>query len=143
MASEQKILCGDSYKLIKDIGNHSVDLIMTDPPYEIKKTKAGGSSNLARSIQKMNDELEQENITAGINETILDDFMRIMKKPNIYIWCNAEQIPMYINFFVNKHCCKMDILIWQKTNAAPTFNNKYLTDKEYCLYFRRGGVLPA
>lgn len=21
----------------------------------------------------------------------------------------------------------------------PTFNNKYLTDKEYCLYFRKGG----
>lgn len=21
----------------------------------------------------------------------------------------------------------------------PTYNNKYLTDKEYCLYFRKGG----
>lgn len=33
----------------------------------------------------------------------------------------------------------MDILIWRKTNAMPLFCNKYLTDKEYCLYFRRGG----
>ena len=33
----------------------------------------------------------------------------------------------------------MDILIWNKTNAMPLFNNKYLTDKEYCLYFRKGG----
>ena len=33
----------------------------------------------------------------------------------------------------------MDIIIWNKTNALPLFNNKYLSDKEYCLYFRKGG----
>ena len=32
----------------------------------------------------------------------------------------------------------MDIIIWNKTNALPLFNNKYLSDKEYCLYFRKG-----
>ena len=34
------------------------DLIVTDPPYFIKSTKAGGHSELARSIQPMNDQLE-------------------------------------------------------------------------------------
>ena len=33
----------------------------------------------------------------------------------------------------------MDIIIWNKTNALPLFNNKYLSDKAYCLYFRKGG----
>lgn len=46
---------------------------------------------------------------------------------------------MYLNYFVDKHKCNFDILIWNKVNAPPTFNNKYLTDKEYCLYFRKGG----
>lgn len=45
---------------------------------------------------------------------------------------------MYIDFFVNKNNCSFDIIIWNKTNAMPLFNNKYLTDKEYCLYFRKG-----
>lgn len=27
---------------------------------------------------------------------------------------------------------------WNKTSALPLFNNKYLSDKEYCLYFRKG-----
>ena len=62
-----------------------------------------------------------------------------MKNINIYIWCNHKQIPMYIEYFVNKLNCSFDILIWNKTNAMPLFNNKYLTDKEYCLYFRKGG----
>lgn len=33
----------------------------------------------------------------------------------------------------------MDIIIWNKTNALPLFNNRYLSDKEYCLYFSKGG----
>ena len=31
-----KIYLGDAYKLIKEIPDKSIDLIMTDPPYEIK-----------------------------------------------------------------------------------------------------------
>ena len=46
---------------------------------------------------------------------------------------------MYIDYFVNQNGCAFDIIIWSKTNAAPLFNNKYMTDKEYCLYFRKGG----
>lgn len=65
--------------------------------------------------------------------------LRVCKAPNLYIWCNGKQIPMYLDYFVKEHGCTFDILIWAKTNAVPAFNNKYLTDKEYCLYFRRGG----
>lgn len=132
-----KITCGDSYKLIKELPDKSVDLIVTDPPYLIENTKAGGHSNLAKSIQGMNNELANGILTQGINEEILDEFMRVMKVPNIYIWCNHKQIPMYLDYFVNKHKCSFDIIIWVKTNAMPLFNNKYLTDKEYCLYFRK------
>lgn len=46
---------------------------------------------------------------------------------------------MYIDFFVTKNKCLFDILIWNKVNAMPLFNNKYLNDKEYCLYFRKSG----
>ena len=133
-----KIYLGDCYELIKQIPDKSVDLIVTDPPYLIENTKAGGHSNLAKSIQGMNDELANGILTQGINEEILDEFMRVMKVPNIYIWCNHKQIPMYLDYFVNKHKCSFDIIIWVKTNAMPLFNNKYLTDKEYCLYFRKG-----
>lgn len=86
----------------------------------------------------MNDELAEGILTEGIKVEILDEFMRVMKMPNIYIWCNHKQIPMYLDYFVTKHKCSFDIIVWVKTNAMPLFNNKYLTDKEYCLYFRKG-----
>lgn len=134
-----KIYNEDSYKAIKDIPDNSVDLIVTDPPYLINNTNAGGNSTLSSSIQKMNDELLDRKLTNGITNEMLEEMYRVMKKPNIYIWCNHKQIPQYINFFVNEKGCNFDILIWNKTNAMPLFSNKYLTDKEYCLYFRKGG----
>jgi DNA modification methylase len=136
MLELNKIHLGDCYKLIKEIPDKSIDLIVTDPPYEIKNTKAGGKSDFAKSIQNMNDELEANQITESIDISILDDFRRVMKKINCYIWCNKSQIKMYLNYFDD---CAFDIILWRKTNAMPTFCNKYLSDKEYCLYFRKNG----
>lgn len=119
--------------------NIQADLIVADPPYLIKSTRAGGNSELARRIQPMNDELENSGLTEGIDEVYLKAMWDVMKVPNIYLWCNGAQIPQYIDFFVTKRKCKMDIIVWHKTNAMPLFCNKYLSDKEYCLYFRRGG----
>lgn len=87
----------------------------------------------------MNDELEEYGITSSIDISILQEFVRVLKNINIYIWCNHKQIPMYLDFFVKKYKCSFDIIIWNKTNAMPLYSNKYLTDKEYCLYFRKGG----
>lgn len=133
------IYCEDCYKALKDIPDKSIDLIMTDPPYLITNTKAGDKGKISLSIQNMNNELLQNRLTESMDVNLLNDFMRVMKKPNIYIWCNHKQIPMYLDYFVNFKKCNFDIIIWNKTNATALFNNKYLTDKEYCLYFRRGG----
>jgi site-specific DNA-methyltransferase (adenine-specific) len=129
---------GDSNKLVKLIVDNSIDLVIIDPPYKIRK-KTDEFNSLAKAVKKCNEELQRDNLINEYDKSILEELVRVMKKINIYIWCNGEQIPAYIDFFVNKYKCKMDILVWNKTNAMPLFNNKYLTDKEYCLYFRKGG----
>ena len=129
----------DCYKAIKEIPDNSIDLIITDPPYLIENTNGGKTNELGKSIQNMNNQLKNGFLTNSIDISILDEWVRVMKKINIYIWCNHKQIPMYLDYFVNKLNCNFEIIIWKKTNATPLFNNKYLTDKEYCLYFRKGG----
>ena len=116
-----------------------VDLILTDPPYDMPSTKAGGKSELAKSIQGAFDELKNANLTNGITYEFLDLMVQLQDNINIYIWCNLKQIKFYLDYFIDKHKCKWDEIIWYKTNAMPCFHNKYLTDKEYCLYFRKGG----
>lgn len=78
------ITLGDSYELIKDIPDDSIDLVIIDPPYEIKQMSGGGC--LAhKNIKNMFNELKQKELDKGINEEIFTELLRIMKKPNIYI----------------------------------------------------------
>ncbi len=97
MLERNQIYLGDSYELIKEIDDKSIDLIIIDPPYQIEgKPKSEESisksaSKITRSINKLNNELFENEITQGIDEKIFDEFMRIMKIPNIYIWCNKKQ----------------------------------------------------
>lgn len=134
---------GDCLELLKDIPDKSIDLVVIDPPYDFMskhysfgKTYAGAGSfgTLSRTYHR---ELEKSDIITGINENVLKELIRIMKKVNIYIWCSKEQIFKYMDFFKDYN---MDLLTWHKTNPVPTCSNKYLSDTEYILFFREKGV---
>lgn len=73
------ITLGDSYKLIKDIPDKSIDLIVIDPPYLIENTKGGTRTRLAKSIRNMNSQIEEKNLTVGIRKEILQELVRIEK----------------------------------------------------------------
>lgn len=138
MIETNKIYNKDCISWIKDVPDNKIDLVIIDPPYKIRK-KTQEVNSLAIAVKKYNLELQRDNLIDEYDKSILEELIRVMKKINIYIWCNGEQVPFYIDYFVNKNNCKMDILVWNKTNAMPLYNNKYMTDKEYCLYFRKGG----
>lgn len=129
----------DCLEGLKALKSGSIDLIMTDPPYLIKDTHAGGHTRLARTIQPINNELRDNDLVSGLDPAVLPELVRVLKTINLYIWCNKAQIPEYLDFFVGELGCSFDFIVWIKTNSPPTFHNKYLSDKEYCLYFRRGG----
>ena len=130
--------CGDCLELMKLIPDKSVDLVVTDPPYEIS-INTGGTINNIKKLNKTLQPLIESKITNGYDiEKVNEEFIRVMKEINIYIWCNKKQIPKYFDFYINKYKCKFDIICWHKTNALPTYSNKYLSDTEYLLYFRKG-----
>lgn len=136
-----KIYLGDAYKLIKEIPDKSIDLIVTDPPYEIEGIHSSGIlSNRTDDSTSFHKELQDNELDKGIDLSILDDFCRVMKKINIYIWCNKQQILPYLKYFVDGKKCSYDILVWCKENPIPFCGTHYLVDKEYCLYFWEQGA---
>lgn len=126
----------DAYKAIKEIPDNSIDLIIIDPPYKIDLRKGGGV--YGRERQKFRDEIAT--LSEGIKPEILDDICRVMKKINIYIFCNKEQIFEYLYYFFALKGCSFDVLTWHKLHPIPACNNKYLPDTEYILFFREKGV---
>lgn len=131
---------GDCLEILKSIPDKSIDLVVTDPPYEIKTSKTNPNAKTgAFGATKRNYHGEILPLTEGIKNDILLELVRVMKKINIYIWCNKTQIRQYIDFFEDQGCTT-ELLTWHKTNPVPTCNNKYLSDTEYLLFFREKGV---
>lgn len=131
------IVLGDSYELIKKIPDNSIDCIYTDIPYFYVQGGVG-NSELGKRMEKKKLELKKHNLEDGIDYKILNEFVRIMKYINCFIWCSRLQIIDILNFF-EKYDCTYDILVWCKTNPSPSTNNTWLSDIEYCLYFREKG----
>ena len=123
-------------ELMRTIPDGSVDLIVTDPPYEFHSGHGGGS--FGTDNREYHGELK--GLDKGITNDALAEMLRVLKTPNLYIWCNKNQIRQYLDFFEDAGCT-YDILTWHKTNPVPTCCNKYLSDTEYCLFFRKKAQL--
>lgn len=140
MIELDKIYNEDCLEGMRRIPDNSIDLVVTDPPYEFvgnneKYGSRGASGGLGRYYYS---ELKNSGLIGGFEqETIMNELMRVMKKVNLYIWCSKEQIRWYLNFFKEYN---MELLAWHKTNPIPTCFNKYLSDTEYLLFFREKGV---
>lgn len=121
--------------ILKNIPDNSIDLVVTDPPYNIE-TKGSG-------LYKQSDKQyikELNSMKDGFSDNILNELCRVMKKINIYIFCSQKQIIHLLDYFVTKRKCNYNLLTWHKTNPVPACSNKYLTDTEYILFFREKGV---
>lgn len=133
-----EIINGDAYELIKSIPDKSVDLIVTDPPYEFGSNHNTGIFKTRMKGTKAYDEITANGLDKGIDaKRILPELKRVMKKTNIYLWCNKDQIKPYLDFFLG---CNFEVIIWGKSNPPPFVGGHYLKDKEYCLYFWEQGV---
>ena len=130
----------DSYKAIKDIPDNSIDCIYTDVPY-LYTFGGAGLDEFGQRLQKRKDELNKLNIRDGFSYNILEEFMRISKLTNIFIWCSNLQIREILNIMCDlDNTLRVDILTWNKLNPPPMTNQKWLSDIEYCLYFRGNNV---
>ena len=86
-----KIHLGDAYKLIKEVPDKSVDLIVTDPPYDIPQIHGRGIMK-TRKAGSFIQEIADNSLDKGMDYSILDEVVRVMKKINCYIWCNSQRL---------------------------------------------------
>ena len=130
-----KLYNGDCLSIMREMPDKCVDLVVTDPPYDIETSGAG--------LYKQDDKQYVKELVGmkdGFSEEILDELCRVMKKINIYIFCSQKQIIPLLDYFVKRKGCNWNLLSWHKSNPIPACGNKYLTDTEFILFFREKGV---
>lgn len=125
---------GDCMELMKQLPDNSIDLVVTDPPYDVYAGKGWGCFGHRNSYTDI------EFMANGFSETVLDELCRVMKKINCYFFCSQKQLLPLINYFAVNKNCNWNLLTWHKTNPVPACSNKYLSDTEYILFFREKGV---
>lgn len=129
------IQLGNCYDLIKKIPNKSVDCIYVDVPYLLLNANNESGGFMAQRVNKVINE-DLKDIKDGFDLSILDEFVRINKNLNIFIWCNKFLIKDILDYFIDVvKCKKYEILVWCKKNPIPMTNNVWLSDLEYCLWF--------
>jgi len=108
-----QIICGDCLEVMKEIPDKAIDLVLTDPPYGIKRDKgfggAGGFNEKPIVRRQYNDNWDKERPS----EVCFKEILRIGK--NILIFGGnyfADILPQ------NKHW-----VVWDKLNTMPTFSD--------------------
>ena len=132
--AKYKVIQGDCINLMNKLPDNSIDLVVTDPPYDVHAGKGGGAFGNRSSFQEI------DFMSNGFDKSILDELIRVMKKVNIYIFCSQKQIPLLINYFSVENKCNWNLLTWHKTNPVPACKNKYLSDTEFIFFAREKGV---
>ena len=117
MYNNYNIKQGDSFQLMKEIEDHSVDLILTDPPYNLSAHSTG---NIKMSWRKeLNNDLEEWDKVVFNPQDLVDDFLRILKPSgNLFAFCSYNLIGDWHKAFDHKFDT-FQFMVWHKTNPAP------------------------
>jgi DNA modification methylase len=133
-----RIACMDCLEYLKSLPDECVDLVVTDPPYNVS--------------QKQNIKFDGRVIVKNFGdwdrgfdpEPVLRELRRVLKpKGQIYVFCGTEQIPVYMRVFI-KDWFFRNLLVWYKTNPPPRMSKtNFVFANEYIVYAIRDKGKPG
>ena len=115
--SDHELFLGDSFEYIKQIPDHSVDFILTDPPYNLGRYSTG---NIKMSWRKdFNNDVAEWDTTVFDPAEWLDEFRRVLKPTgNIFAITSYNLLGQWHQAF-DPVFDTFQFMCWHKTNPAP------------------------
>lgn len=128
-AKNYTLINGDCFNYLGKIPDNSVDLILTDPPYNIAQYSTGNIPLPGRA--PINNDLGKWDLQPIDPGSLLDDFKRILKPDgNIFVFTSYNLIGKWHEAF-DKEFDTFQFFIWHKTNPAPKiYKNGFLNSCE-------------
>jgi len=127
-----QVIEGDCLEVMKQISDHSVDLIITDPPYNI--------SGLSKGIELHGKPVNISHFGDWDYEFDPEQFIkeskRVLKKNGqIYIFTSDRLIGKYIDLLIKHDFHYRNTICWFKTNLMPKIrHHTWRAGTEFILY---------
>lgn len=112
-----ELVLADSFEYIKQVPTGSVDLILTDPPYNLSPYSTG---NIKMSWRKdFNNDLAEWDQKEFIPAQWVDEFIRILKPTgNIFAFTSYNLLGKWHETF-DPRFDTFQFMVWHKTNPPP------------------------
>lgn len=128
---------GDAFEWLKSLRDESVDLVITDPPYESleKHRSTGTTTRLSKSKASSNEWFEV--IPNDRLYELCSQLYRVLKRrTHCYIFCDDEtsDILKYVGTQAGFYCWKR--LVWDKQAIGMGYH--YRAQYEFILFFEKG-----
>ena len=137
-----EVVLGDCVKGMEEMPPSCVDLIITDPPYDVdygNKSKVLSESGNDRKKQILRD----KNFVDKFDdyETVSRLLFKVLKDDShLYLFCAEKQIGLWIDNLTKAGFKFNNIMVWVKNRQTldMTFGLKYSYKTEILLFFRKG-----
>ena len=131
-----KIINENAIEFMKALGNESIDLIVTDPPYKVTpKGCAGNSGGMMTTKETMKGKIFKHNDIKPID--YIPEFYRLLKDgSHCYIMTNHVNLQEMLNVATECGFHFIKSLVWNKGNKI--MGRFYMSQFEYILFFRKG-----
>ena len=132
MLDLNKVYCGDSEQVLKEIDDETIDLVVTSPPYS--------------NLRHYNNSLTEWNNEKFCNIAI--QLYRVIKPGGVVVWVVGDKTEKGSEtgtpfrqalWFMTNGFNLNDTMIWEKTNPMPQCKQPRYADKfEYMFVFSKG-----
>lgn len=124
-----KIISGDCLEVLKDIPDGSIDLVLTDPPYNASNSNVACANKHYKAINEDWDKGFQA-------QEFLDlCYDKLKKNGSMIVFCSYHTLSQYLTYDKLKI---QQIIHWIKTNPFPAIEKVYTPSVEYAVWFVKG-----
>ena len=116
----------DCIEGVKKLSDDSLDLVLTDPPYNASKSKIKSDT---KNYKAVNENWDKEFKIDFINLS----WDKLKQTGSMLIFCSYHTLKQYLNWKQPRQ-----IIHWQKSNAFPALAKVYTFSYEYILWYTKG-----
>lgn len=141
-----QVACGNCIEKMRSLPDNSVDLVLTDPPYNLGLFMKGRGTNMGKLRNNHFayagwDDLDFETWTKEMNLFLAECHRVLKKRGAIIIFMSVIKVETIINLAQNNGFYYKTVGVWHKKNPIPrNMNLQFLNSTEPWIYLINDGT---